>query len=76
MEITTKYNLGDEVFLLDKHVLKIKKGKIGEVEAMKNEKNCTIKYFVACNGQYGDVYNENDIFLSKEDLINSLKQQL
>lgn len=73
MEITTKYNLGDTVWFMDKNKPKSDNIKHIRIEILneKNNSNSFIYYVDDIYGNYGR-YNEHELFPSKQQLLESL----
>ena len=73
MEITTKYNLGDKVWFMDKNKVKSDNIRSFRIEVSKEplSSNNFIYYVDDIYGNYGR-YNEHELFASKQQLLESL----
>jgi hypothetical protein len=73
MNIDFKYDIDDEFWIMDEN--KPKKMKVRRVEFIKERRNidsdvlCRVVYMAT---QSSILFSENEIFLTKQDLINSL----
>ena len=78
MEIKTKYNIGDKVYLLDK--LNIYQATIEEIDIRVNRVDnlCVFYKVIACNGYINfypssSSYQENELFETPEEIINNIE---
>lgn len=76
MKIETKYNIGDKVFFLNHN--KVEQSMIQSIEIIltnvfdtKGTKLFTRISYILCP-EFSGTYYENRLFLTKEDLLNSL----
>lgn len=76
MTITTKYNIGDEVwFLKDNKIQKSKITKIAPYFSFSEKRGISWELDVKLDAFFGNTYlskYEDELFATKEELINSL----
>jgi len=75
MKIEISANIGDKVYFIKDN--KIHNGEIVEIQLCVNEKkeityNCLVKYKSMFDSSYRALYNQTDLFTSKEELIKTL----
>lgn len=73
MKIETKLNLKDTCYFLTQNA--VRQSKIVRIEVRIAEDKCDILYTVESNpagGQYKTMFNEHEIFLTKEELLKTL----
>ena len=70
MIIETKYNIGEKVFLLIRN--KVECYTICEVKTTVTPSNINISYKLQTFAGNTDYYPENELFPTKEELLNSL----
>jgi hypothetical protein len=69
MVVTTKYDIGDEIYYIEAD--ETKKGKVTDVKLTANlNHSVTIKYYI--NNNYGEWFHEEDLHSSLQELSDHL----
>jgi len=73
--ITTKFNVGDKVFTIDKETMKIREITVGTVSAIiTNGGKTKVSYYD--EKSYTESYDENVCFASKQELLDYIEQPI
>ena len=70
MTIETKYNIGDEVFLLIRN--KVERYPIVDIRIDVNYKRTNTGYRLQTQAGHTEYYSEDELFPTKEELLKSL----
>lgn len=73
--ITTKFNVGDKAYTIDKKTLKVKEFEVGTIVAyLQGDNKPSIDYRTKDDGFLSDLYNEDMCFATKEELMEYISQ--
>lgn len=75
MEIQTKFNVGDEIYSIDKREMRIKKFEIGTIIMICGSENSISYREKGCNA-FDDDFPEERCFSSKEELLRYINRPM
>lgn len=73
--ITTKFNVGDKAYTIDKKTLKVKEFEVGTIITyLRGDDRPSIDYRTKDDGLLSDLYDEDMCFATKEELMEYISK--